>query len=208
MRRGVVLDRALDGNDAHQTIALGDHGRHQLHALAGVFLKRAPDLGMGLQQFLVVDQHLHDAWGEDLHEVFVHAVFFVVGAAENADPGKMLCQLLGLFHALADLLGQPLGRTLLAQTGCDRDVGFVVGDDVRQAVILGGVLVDLVDHAGNAADDLTELDDLGPQFCHCKLSPQNCISVGAVFGPLLYKYIGKRRQVNTFFLPEKTRKRA
>ena len=176
MGRRIVLDRALDGDDAHQTVALRDHGGHQLHALAGVFLKRAADLGVRFQQLFVVDQHLHDAGGEDLHEVLVHAVFFIIGAAENADPGEMLRQLLGLFHTLADLFGQPLGRALLAQTGGDGDVGFVVGDDIRQAVILGGVFIDLVDHTGNAADDLTELDDLGPQFCHYELSPQKSIS--------------------------------
>ena len=33
------------------------------------------------------------------------------------------------------------------------DIGLVVAHDAREAVVFGGVFVDLVDHAGNAADD-------------------------------------------------------
>ena len=104
--------------------------------------------------------------GEDLHEVHVFSQLFVVGAAEDADPGQVLGQLLHLFHGLADLLGQIANSALLAETCGDGYIGLVVGDDAGQGIVLGGVLVDLVHNAGQAADDMTELDDFRSQFSH------------------------------------------
>ena len=163
---GQILDRALDGHDAHQAVAVGDQRGHGLHADAGVLLEGAADLGVCIEQLLVVNQHLHDAGGKDLHEVFVHAELLVVGAAEDADPREVLGELLHLLHGLADLFGQPRGGADLAQARGDGDVGLIVGDDAGQTVILGSVLVDLVHNAGQTADDLTQLDDFGSEFCH------------------------------------------
>ena len=163
---GEILDGALHGDNAHQAVAVGDQGGHGLHADAGVLLEGLAHLGMGVQQLLVVHQHLHDAGGEDLHEVHVFSQLLIVGAAEDADPGQVLGQLLHLFHGLADLLGQVAHGALLAETGGDGNIGLIVGDDAGQGIILGGVLVDLVHNAGEAADDMTELDDFRSQFSH------------------------------------------
>ena len=78
----------------------------------------------------------------------------------------MLGKLLHFFDGLADLLGKPAGGADLAQARGDRNVGLIVGDDACQAVVLRGILVDLVHHAGQTADDLTQLDDFRSQFCH------------------------------------------
>ena len=129
---------------------------------------------MGVQQLLVVHQHLHDAGGEDLHEVHIFSQLFIVGAAENADPGQVLGKLLHLFHRLADLLGQILHGALLAETCGDGNISLVIGDDAGQGIVLGGVLVDLVHNAGQAADDMTELDDFRSQFSHDMISPSKC----------------------------------
>ena len=170
LRVGDVLDRALHRHHAHQTVAVREDRRHVLHADAGVLLKGAADLGVLLQEGLVVDQHLHDAGGEDLHVEAVLAVGPVLRDAEHADPGQMLGQLLHLFHALADLLGQILGGAFLAQTRRDGDVGLVVGQDPGQGIVFGGVFVDFVHHARQAADHLAELDDFRSQFSHSTLS--------------------------------------
>ena len=163
---GQVLDGAFHGDHAHQAVAVGDQGGHGLHADAGVLLKGLAHFRMGVQQLLVVHQHLHDAGGEDLHEVHVFTQLLVIGAAEDADPGQVLGQLLHLFHGLADLLGQVLYGALLAQACRDGNVGLIVSDDAGQGIVLGGVLVDLVHNAGQAADDMTELDDFRSQFSH------------------------------------------
>ena len=109
---------------------------------------------------------MHDAGGEDLHEVDVLAEVLVIGAAEDADPGQVLGKLLHLFHGLADLLREIAGGADLAQAGRDGDIRLVVGHDACKAVVLGGVLVNLVHDAGEAADDMTQLDDFRSQFCH------------------------------------------
>ena len=152
---GDVLDGALHGDDAHQAVAVGQQRGHGGHTDAGVLLKSAAHLGMGVQQLLVVDQHLHDAGGKDLHEVLVHTGLRVPGAAEDADPGQVLGDLLHLVHALSDLLGQVFGGAALAQAGRDGHVGLIVGQDAGQGVVLRGVLVDLVHNTGQAADDMT-----------------------------------------------------
>ena len=81
---------------------------------------------MRLQQFFVVYEHFHNAGGKDLHEVFVYALFFVVGTAENADPGKMLGKLFRFFHTFADFLCQPGSGAFLAQTGGNSDIRLVI----------------------------------------------------------------------------------
>ena len=161
-----VLDGTFHRNDTHQAVAVRDQGGHGLHADAGVLLEGTADLGMGVQELLVVDEHLHDAGGEDLHEVDVLAEVLVIGAAEDADPGQVLGKLLHLFHGLADLLREIAGGADLAQAGRDGDIRLVVGHDACKAVVLGGVLVNLVHDAGEAADDMTQLDDFRSQFCH------------------------------------------
>ena len=123
---------ALHGDDAHQAVAVGQDGTHGLHAQAGVLLKGAADLGVGLHQGDVVDHHLQDAGGEDLHEVDVLAVRLAVGAAEHAVVDQIVERGHDLLHALADLFGQPSRGALLAQTRRDGDVGLVVADDVGQ----------------------------------------------------------------------------
>ena len=150
-----ALERTLDGGDAHQTVAVREDRRHGLHADAGVLLKRLADLGMAVQQLRVVDQHLHDAGREDLHEVAILPVRRVRGAAEHTDPGQVVGELLGLLDGEAGLLCQILDRALLAQAGGDGDISLVIRDDIHEGVILRGVLVDLVDHTGQTADDLT-----------------------------------------------------
>ena len=167
---GDVADRALDGDNAHQTVAVRHDRRQILEADTGVFLEGLADLRVLAQQLLVVDKHLADAGGEDLHKIAVLAVGAVLRAAENADPGQVLGELFHLFHTLADLLGQPLGRALVPQSGGDGDVGLVIGDDLRESVVLRRVLVDLIHHTGQAADYLAELDNFGSQFSHSLFS--------------------------------------
>ena len=163
---GDVLDRALDGNNAHQAVAVGKHGAEQLHAHARVLLKGSADLGVGGHKLLVVYHHLEYAGREDLHEIDVLAELFVKRAAENAVVDEVVERGLYLLDGFADLLCKILGRALLAQTGGDGNVGLVIGNDVRHAVVFGCVLVDLDDHTGNAADHLCKLDDLGSELCH------------------------------------------
>ena len=163
---GDVLDRALDGDNAHQAVAVGKHGAEQLHAHARVLLKGSADLGVGGHKLLVVYHHLKYAGREDLHEIDVLAELFVKRAAENAVVDEVIELGLYLLDGFADLLCKILGRALLAQAGGDGNVCLVIGNDVRHAVVFGRVLVDLDDHTGNAADHLCKLDDLGSELCH------------------------------------------
>ena len=110
---------------------------------------------MRFQQLLIVHQHLHDAGREDLHEEAIFSVGWVGGDAEHADPRQMLGDLLHLIYGLADLFGQIFHGALLAQAGGDGDVGFVVGQDAGQRVVLRRIFVDLVDNAGESADHFT-----------------------------------------------------
>ncbi len=162
-----VLDGALNGHHAHQAVAVRHEGRHGRHADAGVLLKGLADLGVGLKQLLVVDQHLHDAGGKDLHEEAVLAVGGVGGDAEHADPGKVLGKLLDLFQRHAGLFGQILRSALLAQTRGDGDLGLLIGEDGGKGIVLRGVFVDLVHHAGESAYDPAQTDDLLSELCHC-----------------------------------------
>ena len=180
---GDVLYRALNGDDAHQAVALRQHGAEKLHAYAGVLLEGSADLGMGCHELLVVHHHFEYAGREDLHEVDILAALLVIGAAENAIVDEVIQRGLYLLHGLADLLCEILGCALLAQTGGDGDIGLVVGNDVSHAVVFGGVFVDFDDRAGNTADDLGKLDDLGSELCHfCSLLfLKLCVYYGACF---------------------------
>ena len=67
----------------------------------------------------------------------------------------MLGDLLHLIHGLTDFFGQVFRSPLLAQAGGDGNVGFVVGQDAGQRVVLRRIFVDLVDNAGESADHFT-----------------------------------------------------
>ena len=163
---GYALKGALDGDDAHKTVAVGKHGTERLHTQAGVFLKGAADLGVGCHELLVVYHHLKDAGREYLHEIDILPALLVEGAAEKPVVNEIVQRGLYLVHGLADLLGEIFGGAFLAQSCGDGDVRLVVGNDVRHAVVLRCILVYLDDRAGNSADDLGELDDLGSEICH------------------------------------------
>jgi len=167
---GDVLDRALDRHDAHESVAVRHHGRHAGHADAGIFLEGAADLRVLREQLLVVDEHLHDAGREDLHEENIFSGLGVVRDAEHADPGQALCDLAHLVDRLADLGREILRRAFLAQTRRDRHVAFLVRQDGGQRIILRRVLVDFVHRSGKAAHGLAQLDHFRPQ-CHNAHTP-------------------------------------
>ena len=163
---GDALERALDRDDAHEAVAVGDHGAHVCREVAGVLLKRAADFRMRFQQVLLVDHHLEDAGREDLHVICVLAERLVVRAAEDAVVHEVVKQGLHLLYGLADLLGQ-IGRGALpAQAGRDGDIRFLVGQDACHAVVFGCVFVDLGRDAGDAPNDLRQLHDLRSELCH------------------------------------------
>ena len=163
---GNALERALDRDDAHEAVAVGDHGAHVCREVAGVFLERAADLRMRFQQLLLVDHHLEDAGCEDLHVIRVLAERLVVRAAEDAVVYEVVEQGLHLLHGLADLPGQVGRSALLAQAGRDGDIRFLVGQDACHAVVFGCVFVDLGRDAGDAPNDLRQLHDLRSELCH------------------------------------------
>ena len=162
-----ALERALDRDDAHETVAVGDHGAHARGEVAGVLIERAADLRMRFQQLLLVDHHLKDAGREDLHVIHVLAERLVHRAAEDAVVDEVVEQRLHLLHGLADLLGKVARGALLAQTGGDGDVRLVIREDARHAVVFGRVFVDLGRDAGNAPNDFRQLHDLRSELCHC-----------------------------------------
>ena len=124
---------------------------------------------MGLEQLLIVDEHLHDAGGKNLHEVAVFTGGLVDGPAEHTDPGQMLGQTIDLFHALAGLFRQ-IGRTaLLPQAGGNGNVRLVVGHDAGEAVVFGGVFVNFIDQTGQTSDDVAQFYDFRSQFSHFSL---------------------------------------
>ena len=163
---GDALERALDRDDAHEAVAVGDHGAHVCREVAGVFLERAADLRMRFQQLLLVDHHLEDAGCEDLHVIRVLAERLVVRAAEDAVVYEVVEQGLHLLHGLADLPGQVGRSALLAQAGRDGDIRFLVGQDARHAVVFGRIFVDLRRDAGDAPNDFRQLHDLRSELCH------------------------------------------
>ena len=168
-RRGVVPDGTLHRDHTHQAVAARKQRRHRLHADAGVFLEGPADLGMGFEQLLIVDEHLHDAGGKNLHEIAVFAGRLVDGPAEYADPGQMLGQAIDLFHAFTGLLRQVGCAALLPQAGGNGNVRLVVGHDAGEAVVFGGVFVDFVDQAGQPSDDVAQFYDFWSQFSHFSL---------------------------------------
>lgn len=163
---GNALERALDRDDAHEAVAVGDHGAHVCGEVAGVFLERAADLRMRFQQLLLVDHHLEDAGCEDLHVIRVLTERLVVRAAEDAVIHEVVEQGLHLLHGLADLPGQVGRSALLAQAGRDGDIRFLVGQDARHAVVFGRIFVDLRRDAGDAPNDFRQLHDLRSELCH------------------------------------------
>ena len=163
---GDVLDRAFHRKNTHQAVAVRDHRRHGLHANAGILLKRAADFRVGIQQLLIVDQHLHDAGCKDLHEVDVFPELLVIGAAEHADPCEVLRKLLNFLHGLSDFFCQIAGCSVFPQAGGDSDIRLVVGDNACQRIVLRRVLIDLVHNAGQSADDVTQFYDFWSQLCH------------------------------------------
>jgi len=163
---GNALERALDRDDAHEAVAVGDHGAHVRREVAGVFLERAADLRMRVEQLLLVDHHLEDAGREDLHVIRVLAERLVVRAAEDAVVHEVVEQRLHLLHGLADLPGQVGRGALLAQASRDGDIRFLVGQDACHAVVFGRVFVDPGRDAGDAPNDLRQLHDLRSELCH------------------------------------------
>ena len=163
---GDALERALDRDDAHETVAVGDHGAHVRREVAGVLLERAADFRMRFQQVLLVDHHLEDAGREDLHVICVLAERLVARAAEDAVVHEVIEQGLHLLYGLADLLGQVGRGALPAQAGRDGDIRFLVGQDACHAVVFGCVFVDLGRDAGDAPNDLRQLHDLRSELCH------------------------------------------
>ena len=163
---GNALERALDRDDAHEAVAVGDHGAHVRREVAGVFLERAADLRMRVEQLLLVDHHLEDAGREDLHVIRVLAERLVVRAAEDAVVHEVVEQGLHLLHGLADLPGQVGRGALLAQASRDGDIRFLVGQDACHAVVFGRVFVDPGRDAGDAPNDLRQLHDLRSELCH------------------------------------------
>ena len=161
-----ALERALDRDDAHETVAVGDHGAHARGEVAGVLIERAADLRMRFQQLLLVDHHLEDAGREDLHIIHVLAERLVHRAAEDAIVDEVVEQGLHLLHGLADLFGEVARGALFAQTGGNGDVRLVIREDARHAVIFGRVFVDLGRDAGNAPNDFRQLHDLRSELCH------------------------------------------
>ena len=114
----------------------------------------------------VINHHLKDAGGVDLHIVDVLTGLGAVSAAENAVVNEIIQQRLDLLHGLADLFCEPARCALLAQSGGDGDIGLVVADDVHQTVVFRCVLVDLRHYAGHTAYDPGKLDDFGSELCH------------------------------------------
>ena len=163
---GDALECALDRDDAHEAVAVGDHGAHVRREVAGVLLERAADFRMRFQQVLLVDHHLENTGREDLHVICILAERFVVRAAENAVVHEVVEQGLHLLHGLADLLGQVGRGALLAQAGRDGDIRFLVGQDACHAVVFGRVFIDLRRDAGDAPNDLRQLHDLRSELCH------------------------------------------
>ena len=163
---GDALERALDRDDAHEAVAVGDHGAHVCREVAGVLLERAANLRMRFQQLLLVDHHLEDAGCEDLHIIDVLTERLVVRAAEDAVIHEVVEQGLHLLHGLADLPGQVGRSALLAQAGRDGDIRFLVGQDARHAVVFGRIFVDLRRDAGDAPNDFRQLHDLRSELCH------------------------------------------
>ena len=161
-----ALERALDRDDAHETVAVGDHGAHARGEVAGVLIERAADLRMRVEQLLLVDHHLEDAGREDLHVIRVLAERLVVRAAEDAVVHEVVEQRLHLLHGLADLPGQVGRGALLAQASRDGDIRFLVGQDACHAVVFGRVFVDPGRDAGDAPNDLRQLHDLRSELCH------------------------------------------
>ena len=157
---GNVLNGALDGNNSHQTVTVWDEWRHGLHTDTGIFLKCFSDFRMGIQKFLVVDQHLHDAGCEDLHKVNIFATLLVIRAAEHTDPCKMLGQFFHFVHWFSDFLCQITDCPLLAEACSDSYIGFIIRQDACQTVVLRCIFIDLVDNTSQSSDDMAKPNDL------------------------------------------------
>ena len=158
---GNVLDCALDGDNSHQSVAVREDGSHELHTDPCVLLEGSADFGVLTHKLLIVDHHLKDAGGEDLHKVDVLAELLVKGPAEDAVVHQSVERRCDLLHGLAHLLCKVLRRALLAKSRCNGDVRLVVGDDVCHAVVFGGFL-GYPDHCTRrTADDLCQFDYLG-----------------------------------------------
>ncbi|OPZ59948.1 MAG: hypothetical protein BWY87_00737 [Deltaproteobacteria bacterium ADurb.Bin510] len=163
----VGVDGALDRDDAHRTVARRQVGRQLGDADAGVFLEGPADLGVFGQLFAVADHLLEDAGGEGLDEEAVDAVA-VVDAAD-ADHGQLIEQAAGIFERAAAARGDLFGGAFLAQAEGQGHIGLVVTDDAGDAVVFRRVLVDLEDHAGQAADHSGQFNDFF-SGCH-RISP-------------------------------------
>ena len=161
-----MLHGALNGDNTHEPVAVRNKGTHGRRQISGVFLKCAVYLGVRGGKLHVINHHLKDAGGVDLHIVDVLPGLGAVGAAENAVVNEIIQQRLDLLHGLADLFCEPARCALLAQSGGDGDIGLVVADDVHQTVVFRCVLVDLRHYAGHTAYDPGKLDDLGSELCH------------------------------------------
>ena len=156
---GDVLNGALNRDNTHQTVTVGDERGHGLHTDPGIFLKCFADFRMGVQKFLVVDQHLHDAGCEDLHKVDIFAAILVIRAAEHTDPGKMLGQFFHFVHRFSDFLCQITDCPLLAEACSDGYIGFIIRQDACQTVVLRCIFIDLVDNTSQSSDDMAKPND-------------------------------------------------
>ena len=113
----------------------------------------------------VADHHLKDTGREDLKIENVLAVS-ACAYAKNALVCQRQSQLVSFLDALAALFCQICNSSLLAQTGGNRNIGLVVGNNACQRIILRRIRVNFVEHSAHSADNLCQLNYFGSEFCH------------------------------------------
>ena len=133
----VVVYGHLDGDDAHHALADGDEGGQRGNALARVLLEALGYDGVLLAHLLVADHHLHDARHPDGHVELVHAVLF--GEAADAELGQLVEHLRDPVERLFDLLGDLLGRHVVADAQAHGDLGHLVRQHGVEDLVFGVV---------------------------------------------------------------------
>ena len=134
---GIVLNRHLDGDDAHHALADRHEGRERGNAPAGILLKALGYDRVALHLLLVADHHLHDARHPYRQEELVLPV--LEAHAAQAYVRQLVEHLAHAREGLLDLLGHLGGGDVLAHLEAHGDFRHLVGYDRVEYLILGVV---------------------------------------------------------------------